>query len=233
MDSNASFPIFSALPTELRLRVWEEALSVATVLTATSRNGRREEPHPSFQVQSIGSAPHAIGLVCKDSRRQLEHSFASASSPGHRGLFRFAGAQYWLDLERTVFFFGQGGEARKLFDGLVNEDVLRPRIIAFRWDHWGMLARLCIAIARRCQNVHTLIIQRSDGDVQPDSSQGSLAAETATRFAKVLEHAGPEMQDTGLDSNFLRSTLVQYFGDTPPIIHMLQPNHADLPSSHQ
>lgn len=242
------FPSFGALPTGLQLTIWSEALSAANVRTIAREDitsfarGDRERPFRVYEVLSLGLAPHVMGLVCRHARRQMEHHFARASAPQHCGLHRFAGARYWLDLDRTIFYLGFGIEARAILNELDSNDLLRLRIVAFRWPHWSELARTCMSIAERCPNIHTLIVQRSREDIQnlPSieellamSQRDHLGVRTAARFAKLSGYVATVLQDARLDSDHFRSMLLEYFNDTPLTLHLLQPDSIDSPALQQ
>lgn len=245
MDSDASFSLFDALPKDVQFMIWEEALSATTVCAivrkakSSSDGGAQGEQQYMLQVRFIGPAPHVLGRVCRNARQQLEHSFERASTRGTRGLFPFAGARHWLNLERSIFYLGDGSGSRNVLGQLSDSDLARLRVVAFRWPHWDTLARTCICIAKRCPNIHTLIVQRSRHidhmlpmpgleESEAISRRDNLSLKTAACFARLPGYTGPEMQDAQLDSDYYRDILKLYFGDTPPTVHMLPHGEVEL-----
>lgn len=103
MCTGGGFACFGALPPELRLQVWERALSVWTVWAvvrnsiASSRLGASRS---SFTIALIGPAPYLAGQSCREARQLLERS----SVKPVRGDKRFsdkASKSYGLDLVKA------------------------------------------------------------------------------------------------------------------------------------
>ncbi|KAF2769766.1 hypothetical protein EJ03DRAFT_88087 [Teratosphaeria nubilosa] len=230
MDTTARFSLFSALPIELRLLIWEEALLVTNVLTMadTTRSSGDAPIQPSGRLL-VGPTPGHIGMVCREARRQLIHSFVTISVPGLRGLFRHCGAQNWLDLDRTVFYFGSGREARTVISDLDDSQISRVRLAAFHYGDWETLARMCLSIAQRCPHVHTVIVVRYSATSTGTASGIKLSAGTVEQLVRLSRRIGPPHQDGELDSDYFRATLLQAFGGTPPVLHMIQADPGDLP----
>lgn len=68
MPAAASFTHFSALPAELRLLIWEEALRAPTAVIygyTEHRNAR------NLSLRTIGNNAELIGRSCKEANRQM------------------------------------------------------------------------------------------------------------------------------------------------------------------
>lgn len=75
----ATFTLFCALPQEIRLQIWGEALSVRSVWTAIRNRASDSDPtgavHPTFSMTYVGTAPYLAGLSSTEARRLLEQIY--------------------------------------------------------------------------------------------------------------------------------------------------------------
>lgn len=77
MSAADSFIYFHALPTELRLQIWGEALAVRSVWAAVRNYSADRDLSASrlpFIMVYIGPAPYLAGLSFREARRLLEQS---------------------------------------------------------------------------------------------------------------------------------------------------------------
>jgi len=82
MSAADSFTYFHALPTELRLQIWGEALAVRSVWAAVRNYSADRDLSASrlpFIMVYIGPAPYLAGLSSREARRLLEQSYHAGS----------------------------------------------------------------------------------------------------------------------------------------------------------
>ena len=188
MSAADSFTFFGALPLELRLQIWREALSVRTVWAAI-RNPTSVD-HPQFSMA-------------------------------------------WVDMDHTVVYLGDFSDAMKVMDSFHADDLCRFKHVALGWSQFDRLARACQRLARTCPALCTIIVHQAETKAQAVADgpfSRSLSLETATNYATIPSHNNSELGYKGLDTDYLRSLLLAYFGASPPRLHMLPPDLAD--SSH-
>jgi hypothetical protein len=51
-----------------------------------------------------------------------------------------------------------------------------------------------------------------------------LDAKTAAHYAALAQYNGPELGGTDSDTAMFRKSILQYFADSPPRLHILAPN---------
>ena len=226
-----SFIYFYGLPLELRLQIWRQALSVRSVWAAVHKDsaGRGSSARRlPFTMVYIGPAPYQVGLSCREARRLLEQSYVKPILGPFSGLTTNAGA-YWIDLGMTVVYLGDISDATTVLNSFDAEELARFKHVALPWHRFGNLARTCQHLAAMCPALRTLIIQRGETEAatnQPISP--ALSLETAAYYTTIPEYAGPELGYGELDAAHFRSLLLEYFGDTPPRLHLLSPDSATV-----
>ncbi|KAI0890253.1 uncharacterized protein GGS22DRAFT_194395 [Annulohypoxylon maeteangense] len=222
MSASDRFMKFSALPPELRLQVWAEALSVRTVCAVT-RNPAGD--HAPIIMAYVGPAPYLAGLSCKEARRVLKQTHVMFSRGPNAGV-------HWVNMDQTVIYLGNRTAAVSVLDGFRSDDLSRFKHVALLWDTFDELARLCMRLAKECPSLCTIIIHEVVGATEtgvrirmPRSQP--LTLEAALYYASILAHTGSELGHKRLDTNYFRSLLLEYFDASRPRIHLLPSNPAD------
>ncbi|KAF6807449.1 hypothetical protein CSOJ01_08178 [Colletotrichum sojae] len=184
------FTFFRALPPELRLKIWSEALSAPSVWAPDSNASR-----------PVGQAPYLAGLACRESRQLLERLYVK---PLPRGLPGGSGVD-WVNLETAVVYIGDG--AMKALDALGVDE----------------LARSCQRLAAVCPALRTIIVEREGDGSAGDGMEvpRTLSPELAAYYATIPDCVGPEMSLETLDTPYFRSLVLEYFGDSPPKLHLV------------
>lgn len=203
-----SFTCFRALPPELRLKIWSEALSAPSVWVPDHNASR-----------PVGQAPYLAGLACRESRQLLERLYVKPLPRGPPG----GSGVDWVNLETAVVYLGDG--AMKALDALGAGELARLRHVALRWRQFGRLARACQRLAAECPALRTIIVEREgDGSAGDDVEvPRTLSPELAAYYASIPDWVGPEMSLETLDTPYFRSLVLEYFGDSPPKLHLVSP----------
>ncbi|KAF2241342.1 hypothetical protein BU26DRAFT_176574 [Trematosphaeria pertusa] len=225
MCAGDNFACFSALPPELRLLVWEHALSVWTVWAAAPNSAAGSHLTANrlpFTMAFVGPVPYLAGLSCREARRLLERSYVKPVL-GPRGTATI-GDVYWVDLKKTVVYLGGGFNAIAVLDSFSAGGLSKFEHVGLSWYRFQRLARTCQRLAALCPGIRTVIIQRSESEIATNNSTYKpLSLETAAGFANIAEKSGPELGYEQLDTHHLRALLLDYFGDSPPMFHLLPP----------
>lgn len=226
MATATSFPRFSALPPELRLQIWEAALSAPAVWIAgwgeatessSAADSATSASRRSLAMTPVGAAPYLAGLASRESRRVMERMF-SRPIRGRDGSAT-NGAPYWMGLDTTLIYLGVTAAAAS---GLVLEFFDMGELSGFKhvglpYDHFGSVARTCQRLAALCPGLQTLVVR----PISPTKHQQPPSLETAADDAAIARHTGPEPECGEIDVLYLRTLLLEYFGDSPPQLHVL------------
>jgi hypothetical protein len=231
MSAADSFTSFPAIPLELRLQIWGEALSVRTVWAAIRNCASDCDPtgldHPPFSMAYIGPAPYLAGLSSKEARRLLEQSYVKPiRGPSARVC--------WVDVDQTVIYLGDSSDAMAVMDSFHADDLFRFKHIALVWSQFNSLARVCRRLAITCPALCTVIIHQVETETKPMVNGPffqPLSLQTAAYYATIPIHARSELGYKKLDTDHLRSLLLEYFGASPPRLHMLPPDQASSSNS--
>ncbi|KAI9652037.1 MAG: hypothetical protein M1829_001974 [Trizodia sp. TS-e1964] len=211
MISNG-FAYFSVLPPEIRLQIWSRALSDCAVWSAVY-----SPTHKRSFLSFVGPAPYLAGLASRESRRVLEQIYSKPVQGAKTGVC-------WINMEHTVISLGPTSNANAVMDSFPADDLARLKHVAFMWNSFGELARVCQRLATSCPALSTIIINQVKIKATPAASAPrppALSVDVAKRFAAVLTPAIFELEYVGLDASYLRSLLLEYFDALPPKIHLL------------
>ena len=233
MSALDSFNYFHALPPELRLQIWGEALSVRSVWAAVRNYNADRDLSANrlpFIMVYIGPAPYLAGLSSREARRLLENPYVKPIRGLFSGLATSTGS-YWVDLDTTVVYLGDSSDLTTVLNSFGADELSKFKHVALPWYQFGRLARTCQRLATMCPALRTIIIQRSETEAVTNRPlRQPLSLETAAYYATIPEHAGPELGYEKLDAPHFRSLLLEYFGDSPPRLHLLSPDSANRSS---
>lgn len=227
MSAADTFIYFQALPLELRLQIWEEALSAWTVWAAVpcyvgvehclKLRGLR------FRMVLTGPAPFLIAGTCKEARRLLEQCYIKPIRAPSDCSATSTGA-YWVNLETTVVHLGNASEALYVLPSFGKDDLSRFKHVAVWWDHFESLSMTCYRLATQCPVLRTVIIQYVGKEgVYNCSSHECLSLGAATYYATTPEFCGSGYGFEKLDVPRVLSALRRYFSDPPPRLHLVDP----------
>ena len=80
-------------------------------------------------------------------------------------------------------------------------------------------------LATLCPDLRTIIIQLGKTVAPVDHPlRQPLSVETAAYYATLPGSPSPDLGPEELDGPYLRSLLLEYFGDSPPNIHLVSPD---------
>jgi len=233
MSAADSFTYFHALPPELRLQIWEEALSVRSVWAAVRNYNADRDLSASrrpFIMVYIGPAPYLAGLSSREARRLLEQSYIKPIRGLSSGLGTSVGA-YWVNLDTTVVYLGDFSDATTVLNSFGVDELSKFHHVALPWYQFGRLARTCQRLATICLALCIIIIQRCEKEAATNRLlRQPLSLETATYYATIPEYAGPELGYENLDAPHFWSLLLEYFGNSPFRLHLLSPDSANCSS---
>ncbi|ORY15329.1 hypothetical protein BCR34DRAFT_598567 [Clohesyomyces aquaticus] len=231
-----AFERFGSLPPELRIQIWEKALSVPTVWAATRNydTGYALGIEPTHICKRfIGPEPYLAGLACRESRQLMERSF-SKPLRGWTDSMTAMGAS-WVYLDRTVIYLGDTAAAAELLATLDADEVTRFRHVALSdfapaaisSDRIYRLHKVRRDLEASCPDLQTIIIQRVDRiPEETESVREVLSGEMADLYATVLEHPEFVIGHEERRSRYLQSLLHKYLGVRHPNIHLLSPEIA-------
>ena len=186
-----------------------------------------------FIMVYIGPAPYLAGLSSREARRLLEQSYVKPIRGLSSGLATGVGS-YWVDLDITVVYLGDSSDATTVLNSFGSDELSKFEHVALPWCQFSWLARTCQCLATTSPALRTIIIQRSETEAATNQPlRQPLSLETAAYYATIPEYAGPEFGYEELDVPYLRSLLLEYFGDSPPRIHVLPPDSANPASYSQ
>ncbi|KXH67092.1 hypothetical protein CSAL01_01369 [Colletotrichum salicis] len=225
MDAAHRFTLFGALPPELRLQIWTEALSVSSVWSADRKATETSKDNTSHLppiMTHIGPAPYLAGLACKESRRLLERLYAKPIHGPRQSAA--SGAVHWIDLQNTVVSLGDHRSAGALLDSFPAEDLARFRHVVLQSSQFSDMARLCQRLANSCSGLRTIIIHTDHaGCLFTDLPCEPLTQEMAAIFVNILDDPGAGLNCNHYDIEHFRSLLLGYFADSPPTLHFASP----------
>ncbi|KAF6844847.1 hypothetical protein CMUS01_00644 [Colletotrichum musicola] len=234
MPPTDTFTLFVALPSELRLKIWSEALSERCVWAAVfDADGEARKPKgliPGLSAMvHVGAAPYTAGLACRESRRLLEESYSKPLRVPELA----AGGVYWVDLERTVVWLGQS-EACAVYTVLAafGKDVLsRIRHVAVLSINIKASAmKVFFPLYTLCGGLRTIIVQRGE-----DAKRFSRLSPELAAYYATLPDSGPgetslayleertEFSDTHVAYSFLEGT----YGSSHPALYLVTSEFAD------
>jgi hypothetical protein len=190
-----NFTCFPNLPAELRLLIWEEALSVRTVLAASRaliKDGSPDSTQPRpLEVTFVGPAPYLVGLSCREARRVMEKSYVQLAS-----LRGGPSADHWVDLGKTVIFLGSCEHLLDVLSGFRADEVAQFKHLALNW-HWASRIRGVERACREglpglCPALETLIVNRVNQATLSDplAPWRSWGSEIAPFYAGLPAYTG-------------------------------------------
>ncbi|KAF6811258.1 hypothetical protein CSOJ01_05816 [Colletotrichum sojae] len=234
MSGTDTFTLFGALPPELRLKIWGEALSERSVWAAVfdadieACKAKGLVPGLSAMIH-VGAAPHMDGLACRESRRLMEQSNVK---PLRVPELATGGGVYWVDLERTVVWLGHSKAinvytALEAFDEDVLSRIRHVAVLSTNIKASGM--KVFFPLHRLCGGLRTIIIQRGDA-----ARFSRLSPELAAYYA-TLPDSGPgktslaylEGRADFSDIHVAYSFLEGAYGPSHPALYLVTSEFAD------
>lgn len=231
MSYPCSFILFPDLPLELRLIIWEYALSGWTVLASGNRCAASQEAeatHAQTTIIPVGPAPYLAGLACMESRRLLKQSYVKLSF--HHGRECNLSGVYWVNMNRTILCLDVSPPPVDLLRMFDAEALLTLQNVVLRWNiGWiGPVARACQLLATLSPALQTIVIQTAEvtkeRTILDKSWFGqSLSVATAAYYSTIPDYKGPELAFSGLDCAYLRAHVLGGSIYTVPKVHILPP----------
>lgn len=208
------------MPPELRVQIWEEALSGWSVLAVNhvpkdrSRDG---ETVPLPKMTFVGHAPCLAGATSREARRVMKQCYGEPI-PTHGTSAANAGV-YWVNLEKTLVYLGYTCDAKAILDNLAADDLARLEHIIVLWDGAGGLGWICLTVAEACPSLRTVIVQRVTGGRQP--CRPPLQPAVAAYYLSLIEAPVSEQQPKSLGLDYRLFFLRCFTFSRPPMFHLL------------
>ena len=195
----STFTGFPLLPFELRLLIWEEALSALsapTTLWAASMKFVGSKPP---------SPPCRLGLSCKEAWQVVQICCVRFQSgpPTPRPVWS------WADPNKTVIHLNYLAALARFEP----ETALKFKhvVVLARVSKMGEIIPICEELCNNCPALDTLTIDWRNWS--------ALLPWPSARYARLSTYAGPEL-GTGADHRTLRSRLAAFFTSSPRV-HIL------------
>ena len=219
MEITQGFPSFNKLPPEIRLRVWGYALSVWSVYSALPLQTSSDNQSFSAELPSVGPTSSPAAVACREAWFELRAlSNRSYATRKHKQL------PWFCTLPTTIIYLGHANEAYKALNTLGIYDLSTIKHIVLSWDNFLTLAKVCITIAEKCPQLHTLVVcSIAANPFNAGEPLATLSTTDATRYAAIVSSSGPERDHPGIDSSYFRSLILGYFPNSRPAVHMLPP----------
>ncbi|KAH8680635.1 hypothetical protein BX600DRAFT_428619 [Xylariales sp. PMI_506] len=218
-----SFTCFALLPSEIRLKIWVEALLVESVWAAVPENDDTDTAvanRRAFRMSFLGSSPSSVGFSCSEAwllMRKLCQPLRGLGSAGSsRGIS-------WVNLAHTVVTLGPASESRAILDCFDAEETSKFQHVSLLLQSWVDMCRNCRRLSVLCPSLRTIIIQCVRPET-PEAVDPQLNIPTAAFYAALSQYEGPEIGYETLDAAFLRAEIQSYFGGLLPRLHVLPPN---------
>ncbi|KAL0939189.1 uncharacterized protein CTRU02_205799 [Colletotrichum truncatum] len=218
MSSTKTFICFSALPPELRFKIWTEALLEPAVWAVTAATNTNQRP---FSMTFLGPArPYLAGLACAESRQLMKELYGAPLHGPGRGSKRGGG---WVNLDTTVVYLDSLTVSSTLaLDSFALPELRRFRHVALERRRFSRLLYKCQHLAAVCPALRTIIVQRTDTNgTALRSPLGTPNPESADFCASVIKYTGPEILHDPWDSRTFRRTLLGDFCDPVPKLHVV------------
>ncbi|KAH8907205.1 hypothetical protein BR93DRAFT_928079 [Coniochaeta sp. PMI_546] len=241
MAATRSFTRFPDLPAELRIQIWTEALTVSSawaLVLNKPRNVYDGGPLPhrrSISMTCVGSSPHLVGLACREARDVMERIYKRPlRGPVLEATVR---GVHWIHLDKAVLAFVNSQDSLAILDRF-GAEISRFQHVVLVWQNWTTHPQTCMRLAKSCPALRTVIVQRVESPRnRPYSSTSTtqcymadapvllkLNAMTAAHYTALARYDGPEFGGADPDTVLLRKSILQYFADSPPRLHILAPN---------
>lgn len=236
----SSFIRFPDLPLELRLMVWDHALSGWTVLASaghdSAASSRDTEPTHAQQTTTsmipVGPAPYLAGFACVESWRLMKQSYTKLTFRPRRECTLSSVTVYWVNMDRTVLCLDASPPPVDVLRMVDQEALMTLQNIVLRWNMGsiGSITRACQLLATLSPALQTIVIQTAEDTSErtildePWLGQ-SMTVATAAYYSTIPGYEGPELAFDRFDCAYLRAHLLEasMFSLTPPKVHILPP----------
>jgi hypothetical protein len=241
MAAREAFTCFPSLPAELRIQIWTEALTVSSVWTAVLNKPRNVHdggplPHRrSISMSCVGPSPHLVGLSCREARDVMERIYKQPLQSSTMEASVRCGV-YWIHLEKAVIALVNSQDSLAILDRF-GADISRFQHVALVWEEWRTQPQTCVRLATSCPALRTVVIQRMEAKnliwistlLRPSIPKADpvvleLDAMTAAHYAALAQSESPRLGGAESDTAMYRESILQYFGESPPMLHILAPS---------
>jgi len=152
---------FTSLPAELRLQIWEEALSFPTIWAAFpapvfgAEAAAEAGNLPSFTMKIVGvTSASNVGNTCREARYVMERSHTYLKS--HRTVSHNSKdiSGCWLDLDNTIVFLDNPDAAGQIMQCLTTAELAQFKHVVLLWNRGHQIPIPCKRIGVSKALVH-------------------------------------------------------------------------------
>ncbi|KAK3905295.1 hypothetical protein C8A05DRAFT_30877 [Staphylotrichum tortipilum] len=225
--ATTTFTCFAHLPAELRLLIWEAALSVRITLSVSVAPALAPElalatdEDPGLVLNWISPAPYVVGLSCNEARHVMEKSYVrlpanAAAAAAPLSPYTARPPPHWLEPDKTIVHIGEWPRAGTVL-ALLGADAassLKHVALIFHPLHLSDFYQVCSDLKKHCPGLRTLVVEWTTA--RGGAEQPCLDA----RYPLIPLRKGREMGSTLLDHSLLRIILATQFPERP-VFHML------------
>lgn len=224
--ATTTFTCFARLPAELRLLIWEDALSVRIALAVSVAPPLAPElalatnEDLGLVLDWIGPAPYPVGLSCNEARHVMEKSYVQL--PAHAAAAAAAISAstalphpHWFDPDKTIVHLGEWPGMGKVLTRLGADAASRLKHVAlvFHPRQLSDFSQVCGELKKHCPDMRTLVVEwtiAGDGAEQPRFHP---------RYPLIPVCTGRELGSGLLDRSLLQ--IILSTTEQVPAFHML------------
>lgn len=211
---------FSALPGELRLKIWEYALSTRCVVAFVSGpgSGPPQQDDTRLLAQSVDLS--IISQSCKEARCVYEKIRCRMMFSGSEELK--VPSSMWLECSETVFYLGNGAAMEAVLNLLGSRPVCdHIEHVAVGWSTYRDLITLCKRIPMFPQlQTFTILTPAAQGVRPLTSNDCEITRLAASLFGHIEESSASEFDTDYLEAiikDFLSPEFLKWSRKTPQV----------------
>lgn len=228
--SPAVFTCFGRLPAELRVMIWEEALSLRTVCAVSCEPvvGDQTGETSKYFLDFIGPVPYMAGISCGEAWHIMQRRYVPFTGPGWNPATARPTGVPWVDLDKTVFYLGASSDVPAVLGRFDAREVPRLEHVAmtWAWRSFGRLIKTCRDVATACPALRSIVIitnlSRFEAETGADAApEPALSIDLAAHISCISATPRVDLRvnDTVVkpDLPWLLSRYVRR--DSPPRLH--------------
>ncbi|KAH7324292.1 hypothetical protein B0I35DRAFT_475549 [Stachybotrys elegans] len=225
------FHYFDKLPAEIRVLIWQHALSSWTVWSVEAgvgnffRSPTRVLTRKPLAMEFNGPNPHAVGFACTEAFGVMSDLVGEPTTVD--GDPATGTRAYWVDMERTVINLSDSFGMIAAMDELHRADISRFKHVVIHWHRDHSLRRACGQLANMCPKLETVIAQRVS-DSMDALARPRLTPQRAGYYISVAQGLAPEQDFEPADDREAKQIAAGKFIRSVPRIFFLPPERPQV-----
>jgi hypothetical protein len=226
MSKTNRFTPFPRLPTELRLQIWEEALSTPTVWILHFDPEIHARKVVAWTTPS-GPHPYAAGQACSEARRVMEQTYVKVPAV----LVSGSDVDHWVNPALTVLHvagYGHGyvrGANQALYMTQTPPSLFQHISLPWALNDTYYLLDACQSIGTLAlHNIRSIMVRCPEEFVDPD--EGGISDTMRDCCRAIVRYDGPELDTpyvpSGLPLREMMLQRLQCYG-LHPRVHLVNP----------